>query len=118
MRLERLLVGAGELLMKLLIHLLDIWFIYVHGLARIHRAGATFSKPNTTTSLITSIMAPTTPKKRIPKTGRREYDTIKRNRFFSAFDSASDGTTPGDIARRPDIDIPPSTARTWLAKRD
>ena len=92
--------------------------ILLHGLARIHRAGATFSKLNTTISLITLIIALTTLKKRILKTGRREYNTIKRNRFFSVFDSASDSTTPGDIARRPDIDIPPSTARTWLAKRD
>ena len=57
-------------------------------------------------------MAPTTPKKRDIKTDRREYDTIKRNRFFDTFDSKQNDQTIGDIARLPAINIPPSTART------
>jgi hypothetical protein len=67
---------------------------------------------HTTTSTKHHIMAPTTPKKTVPKAERREYDTLKRNRFFNAFDSKQNGQTPGDIARLPKINIPPSTART------
>jgi len=63
-------------------------------------------------------MAPNTPKKRDSKTPRREWDTIKRNRFFDAFDSAPKGATPGEIAHLPGINIPSSTARGWLSKRE
>jgi hypothetical protein len=60
-------------------------------------------------------MAPSTP----PKSPKwREYDTIKRSRFFDAFDSKENSTSLGEIARLPEINIPPSTARTWLKKRE
>jgi hypothetical protein len=60
-------------------------------------------------------MATTTPPTS-PK--RHEYDTIKRTRFFNAFDSKENGQGVGSIAKLPDIDIPPSTARLWLKQRD
>jgi hypothetical protein len=60
-------------------------------------------------------MKPTTPPQS-PK--RAEYNTITRTRFFDAFDSKLNTESLRQIARRPDINIPPSTARTWLAKRE
>jgi hypothetical protein len=60
-------------------------------------------------------MPPSTPPR---KTARREYDTIKRGRFFNAFDSKAPSTSLGEICRRPEIDIPPSTARTWIRTRE
>jgi hypothetical protein len=49
---------------------------------------------------------------------RREYDTIRKTRFYNAFDSKRTGDSLGQICKRPDINIPPSTARTWLRKRE
>jgi hypothetical protein len=60
-------------------------------------------------------MPPSTPPR---KTSRREYDTIKRGRFFNAFDSKAPSTSLGEICRRPEIDIPPSTARIWIRIRE
>jgi hypothetical protein len=60
-------------------------------------------------------MAPTTPPK---NTQRSEHDTIKRAHFFDAFDSKENATSVGEIARLPQINIAPSTARTWLKKRE
>ncbi|KAF1988676.1 hypothetical protein K402DRAFT_391902, partial [Aulographum hederae CBS 113979] len=48
----------------------------------------------------------------------REHDTIKRARFFDAYDNKENATSLGEICRQPDIDLPPSTARTWLKKRE
>jgi hypothetical protein len=72
-------------------------------------------KNNTFIECIYQPMAPTTPQK---KPIRRKYDTIKRSRFFDAFDSKEDDQSLREIARLPEINIPPSTARTWLAKRE
>jgi hypothetical protein len=41
-------------------------------------------KTNRFLPLFTTIMAPSTPKK---KTKRREYDTIRRTRFFNTFNA-------------------------------
>ena len=61
------------------------------------------------------IMAPSTP----PGTpASYEYDTIRRTRFFNAFDSAKIGASVGSIARLPHVNIPPSTARRWLKQRE
>ena len=54
---------------------------------------------------------PTSPK-------RQEYDTIRRVRFFNAFDRKKKSTSLGLVCRRPKINIPTSTARTWLKKRE
>jgi hypothetical protein len=53
-------------------------------------------------------MPPSTPKK---TTKRREYDTIKRTRFFDAFDAKRIDQGVGEIAYLPNINIPTSTAR-------
>jgi phage antirepressor YoqD-like protein len=60
-------------------------------------------------------MAPTTPPK---NTQHFEHDTIKRARVFDAFDSKENTTSVREIARLPQINITPSTARTWLKKRE
>jgi hypothetical protein len=60
-------------------------------------------------------MAPSTPEKK-PK--RHEYDTIKRCRFFDAFDSKKKEQGVGAIAHLPGINIPASTARLWLKQRE
>ncbi|KAF2415484.1 hypothetical protein EJ08DRAFT_711131 [Tothia fuscella] len=60
-------------------------------------------------------MAPTTPPSS-PK--RTEYTTIDKCRFFDAYDRKKSATSLGQICRRRDIDIKPSTARTWLKKRE
>ena len=60
-------------------------------------------------------MAPTTPQKR-PK--RHEYNTLKRCRFFDAYDAKIELVGVRQIARRPDINIPDSTARRWLKERE
>jgi hypothetical protein len=60
-------------------------------------------------------MAPPTPSR---KTLRHEYDTIKRCRFFNVFDTKAPSTSLREICRRPDISIPPPTARSWLKKRE
>jgi hypothetical protein len=70
---------------------------------------------NTLSDLIIHEMAPATPKR---KTKRREYNTIKRTRFFDAFDSRNPGQGVGQIAKLPKINIPPSTARLWIKERD
>ena len=49
---------------------------------------------------------------------RREYNTIKKSRFFDAFDHKAKDDSLAQICKRPDINIPPSTARTWLRKRE
>jgi hypothetical protein len=60
-------------------------------------------------------IAPTTP----PTSPKgREYNTIKRARFFYAYDNKNDIVSLKEIASRPNINIPRSTARTWLKKRD
>jgi hypothetical protein len=62
-----------------------------------------------------AIMPPSTPPTS-PK--RQEYDTIRRMRFFDAFDRKKKSTSLGSVCRRPQISIPTSTARTWLKKRE
>jgi hypothetical protein len=60
-------------------------------------------------------MAPTTP----PQSPKwREHNTVKRCRFFDAYDFKENATSLGEICRIPEINIPPSTARTWLKKRE
>jgi hypothetical protein len=49
---------------------------------------------------------------------RHEYDTIIRARFFNAFGRKQKYTSLGQICCRNDLNIPTSTARTWLRKRD
>ncbi len=48
---------------------------------------------------------------------RKEYDTLKKTRFFSAFDNKKSEDSLAGICKQPDINVPPSTARTWLRKR-
>jgi len=48
---------------------------------------------------------------------RKEYDTLKKTRFFSAFDNKKSEDSLAGICKQPDINLPPSTARTWLRKR-
>jgi len=55
---------------------------------------------------------PSTPTK--PK--RHEYDTPRRARFFHTYFSRRKGTSLGSICRRKGIEIPVSTARSWIAK--
>jgi hypothetical protein len=49
---------------------------------------------------------------------RREYDTIRKTRFYNAFDSKRIDDPLGQIYKRSDINISPSTAKTWLRKRE
>jgi hypothetical protein len=60
-------------------------------------------------------MPPSTPPSS-PK--RQEYNTIRRMRFFDAYDRKPNSASLGSICRQPQIDIPTSTARTWLKKRE
>lgn len=60
-------------------------------------------------------MAPKTPKK---ERGRQEWDTIKRTRFFDAFDSKSPQVSFNSLCQRPEISIPPATGRYWLKQRE
>ncbi|OCK73366.1 hypothetical protein K432DRAFT_3676 [Lepidopterella palustris CBS 459.81] len=48
----------------------------------------------------------------------REHDTIKRCRFFDAYNAKENAMSLGEIARLPEINIPPLIARTWLKKRE
>jgi hypothetical protein len=48
---------------------------------------------------------------------KQEYDTIRRIRFFDAFDSKENGQTLAEICRQSDIDLPTRTARYWLQQR-
>ncbi|KAF2433287.1 hypothetical protein EJ08DRAFT_647349, partial [Tothia fuscella] len=59
-------------------------------------------------------MAPTTP----PSSPKRSEYSIDKCRFFDAYDRKKSATSLGQICRRRDIDIKPSTARTWLKKRE
>jgi hypothetical protein len=60
-------------------------------------------------------MAPSTP----PQTSKRiEYNIIKRMRFFDAYARKKPSTGVASIARKPEINIPPSTARYWLRQRE
>jgi hypothetical protein len=81
----------------------------------IHRARTFIPKQHHQQTRIIVTMKPTTPPQS-PK--RAEYNTITRTRFFDAFDLKLNTESLRQIARRPDINIPPSTARTWLAKRE
>jgi hypothetical protein len=70
---------------------------------------------NTTFSPIHSIMATSTLSES-PKRG--EYDTIKRSRFFNAFDSKENNVGVAGLCKTLDFNLPPSTARRWLKERD
>ena len=54
----------------------------------------------------------------IEKPKRQEYDTIRRSRFFDAYDNPQSITSFNQLCKRPDINIPPSTGRTWLKQRN
>lgn len=58
---------------------------------------------------------PHTPERAIK---RREYDTIRKSRFFEAFDSRENSDSLRQICKKPDINIPPPTGRRWLKERD
>lgn len=59
---------------------------------------------------------PSTPKRRHTKTDRREYDTLKKARFFDAFDRRKlEGKTAKQIYR--EKDVPKRTAENWLRIR-
>ncbi|KAF1991723.1 hypothetical protein K402DRAFT_346650, partial [Aulographum hederae CBS 113979] len=60
-------------------------------------------------------MATSTPSNS-PKRG--EYDTIKRSRFFRAFDSKANTAGVASVCKTLDFTLPPSTARRWLKERD
>ena len=60
-------------------------------------------------------MAPRTPTK---KTERREYGTVKRMRFFQAWDLKDEADGVGTITKLPGVNIPTSTGRSWLKLRD
>jgi hypothetical protein len=60
-------------------------------------------------------MAPLTPQS---KAKRHEYDTTRRVHFFDVYDKKLPSTSLTSICRRPDINIPPATARRWLTQRD
>lgn len=49
---------------------------------------------------------------------RREYTTPQRARFFYIYDQANKSRSFGAICRDSRVNIPQSTARTWLKKRD
>jgi hypothetical protein len=49
---------------------------------------------------------------------RGEYDTIKRARFFDAYDSKENDVGVARLCRKLDFNLPPSTARLWLNQRD
>ena len=53
---------------------------------------------------------------RSPK--RHEYDTIRRSRFYNAFDSKQKGDSLRQICKNPQINIPTSTGRLWLTQRE
>ena len=53
-----------------------------------------------------------------PEPNRREYDTIRKCRFYDAFDSRKKSDSLRQICKNPRINIPPSTARRWLRERD
>ena len=57
---------------------------------------------------------PTTPIK--PK--RHEIDTLRRARFFNAFDDLNDPRSVRQICKDPKINIAESTGRLWLKQRD
>jgi hypothetical protein len=60
-------------------------------------------------------MAPSTP----PQSPKfHEYDTIKRSRFFDAYDSKENDGSLSKLCKTLDFNLPPSTARTWLKKRE
>jgi len=58
---------------------------------------------------------PHTPPKKIKQ---REFDTIKRMKFFDAFDHKKKDDSLRQICKRPDINIGPSTGRKWLKQRE
>jgi hypothetical protein len=60
-------------------------------------------------------MDPGTPKK---ERGRQEWDTIKRTRFFDAFDSKTVDVSLNSLCKQPNINIPPATGRLWLKQRE
>jgi hypothetical protein len=49
---------------------------------------------------------------------QKEFDTIKRSRFFRAFDTKQKGDSLAGICKQPDISIAPSTGRKWLKQRE
>jgi hypothetical protein len=70
---------------------------------------------NTSLFTIHSIMAASTPYES-PKRG--EFDTIKRSRFFDAFNSKENNVGVGGVCKSLNFNLPPSTARRWLKERD
>jgi len=60
-------------------------------------------------------MTPSTPSKCYKG---QEYTTTKRCRFFDAWDSKESDVGVGQICRKLDFNLPPSTARYWLRQRD
>jgi hypothetical protein len=49
---------------------------------------------------------------------RREVDTIKRSRFFNAYNTKGKDTSLGQVCKTLDFHLLPSITRTWLRKRD
>lgn len=60
-------------------------------------------------------MAPTMPQK---SRKRREFDTIKKFRFYNAFDTKSTDASLRQIAKLPEIKVPDSTCRRWFKERE
>ena len=70
----------------------------------------------TTTPSMTSNIdsGPHTPER---NSKRHKYNIICKTRFYNAFDLKYTGNSLRQICKKPDINIPPSTVRTWLRKR-
>jgi hypothetical protein len=49
---------------------------------------------------------------------RREYDSIKRTRFFHAWDTREKGVSLREICRQSQINVPHQTGSYWLRQRD
>jgi hypothetical protein len=60
-------------------------------------------------------MTPSTP---LNSPKRQEYDTIRRARFFNAWDAKENHISVGQICRKLDFKLPPSTARRWIKERN
>jgi hypothetical protein len=60
-------------------------------------------------------MTPLTP---LNSPKRQEYDTTRRARFFDAWDAKENDAGVGQICRKLDFKLPPSTARRWIKERD
>jgi len=85
------------------------------GCAGIDGAGATPQIQTLPTPFPTIKMTPSTP---LNSPKRQEYDTTKRARFFDAWDDKENNVGVGQICRKLDFKLPPSTARRWIKERD